>query len=154
MVVDQNNIVLCPGNCLLSKYDYEEQNSGLPFKWSYRNGTMMLRDITTHGNTSSCTTATVGTSNVLTVQVSNDMVQHLMLGIPPAGLVQHSKRSIQYEKSTKLQSWKVATETLKALKHPGMCNVRVAIQCTSTLDQNNQLMHKGRDYQLVSFEVL
>jgi hypothetical protein len=90
----------------------------------------------------------------MNVHVPKNMVEYLMVGMPPKTLVQHSKESTDYYVTNKLKAQKVATTTLNALRHPGMCNVRVKIQCKLEKDQNNQLMHKGRDYHLVSFDLL
>ena len=145
MAVDHNNITYCPGHCppLSHNNDFTEGNGNLlPWKWSYRNGTMTLRDMKREH------------ASVLRVRVDSSMVQHLVLGIPPLALVRHAKESDAYYQSTNMKPWKVASKTMEAYRYPGACQVRVILKCSANLDQNGQLMHNGREYHLVSFSLL
>jgi len=146
MVVDRNNITSCPGHCppLIANNDdiMLDGTNVLPWKWSYRTGVIILRD--THSRQ----------SILQNIRVHHEMVQHLIVGIPPLALVRNTKESRDYYTSTNIYPWKVAQKTYEALQNPGSCNVRVQLKCSAMLDQNDQLMHNGRDYELISFEVL
>jgi hypothetical protein len=148
MAVDRNNITYCPGNCppLPHNNDFNCTNNLLPWKWSYRNGTMTLRDKKRDKSKRD--------QSMLRVRVASSMVQHLVMGIPPLALVRHAKESDAYYLSTKLKPWSVASKTMEAYRHPGACPVRVILKCTADLDQNGQLMHNGREFHLVSFNLL
>jgi hypothetical protein len=115
----------------------------LPWKWSYRSGTMILRD---HTATPS--------SSTMNVHVSAKMMQYLMVGMPPLTLVYNSKESQNYFLSTNISSFHVAKTILDGLMSPGYCSVNVTVKCSSTLDSNNELYYNGRDYQLISFDLL
>ena len=139
MIVDRNNITSCPGNC--PPLQHNDSLSTLPYKWSYRNGTMTLRDC-------------MKQHSVLKVSVNNEMVQHLIVGIPPLALVKDEKESSCWYESTRIKPAKVVTKILDALKRPGLCKVRVQIKCTITMDHNGMVMHEGRMFELISFDVL
>ena len=64
------------------------------------------------------------------------------------------KESSCWYESTRIKPAKVVTKILDALNRPGLCKVRVQIKCTITMDHNGMVMHEGRMFELISFDVL
>ena len=89
----------------------------------------------------------------LTADVPSKVVQHMMVGIPPAALVADADAQ-QYIKNTGMDPRVIAANLAKALACPGACKARFTIECQSRRDENGQMLVNGRSFVLRGVELL
>ena len=135
MNADNNNIICCSQGCMPVSKRANPVDAERAWKWAYREGFCTLADpynMAVAGQPT-CTISATAPPN---------MVQHLLLGIPPDALIDKcSMRS--YENATGVNPQAVVAKHVEALTRPGICPVRTILDCTRIMDKNGELMLDG-----------
>ena len=154
MQVDQNHILSCHGGCAPVQHISRELES-VPWEWAYRPGKVTIRAKGPPTITSStmAANARLFSPAELTVDVPSNMMQHMMLGIPPGALADAADAK-QYIKTTGMDPRAVAAQLVKALACPGACTARFTVECHSHRDDNGQMLVNGRSFVLRGVELL
>lgn len=157
MNMDSNQILFCSRGCppLATKTSSESNES---WKWAYREGFCILQDArgctaSVHGGAHAKERRNLSNPPQIIAKTSSDMVQHLLLGIPPETLINEQMLQ-KYTSATGLDAQVVVSRQVQALMQPGICRARVVVDCVRRVDKNGQLLLDGCSYMLSRIDLL